>query len=103
MTPLPQVLVNVRVAERRPDVAERLADEIAAVEAELGDTGRILVRPSGTEPLVRVMVEAPTPTRPSRSPTRSPRSPAASPPDQRSCLGWADAGAPRTGTGAAVA
>ncbi len=43
-----------------PDVAERLAVEIAAAEQELGDTGRILVRASGTEPLVRVMVEAPT-------------------------------------------
>ena len=60
MTSLPQVLVNVRVAHRVPDVAERLAAEIAAAEQELGDTGRILVRASGTEPLVRVMVEAPT-------------------------------------------
>jgi phosphoglucosamine mutase len=33
---------------------------VAAVERELGDTGRVLLRPSGTEPLVRVMVEAPT-------------------------------------------
>ena len=60
MTQLPQVLVNVRVAERRPDVAELLATEIAAAAAPLGETGRILVRPSGTEPLLRVMVEAPT-------------------------------------------
>jgi phosphoglucosamine mutase len=60
MTSLPQVLVNVRVARRLPDVADRLADEIAAAERELGGTGRILVRASGTEPLVRVMVEAPT-------------------------------------------
>jgi phosphoglucosamine mutase len=60
MTSLPQVLVNVRVARRLPDVAERLADEIAAAERELGGSGRILVRASGTEPLVRVMVEAPT-------------------------------------------
>jgi phosphoglucosamine mutase len=60
MTSLPQVLVNVRVARRMPDVAERLAEEIAAAERDLGETGRILVRASGTEPLVRVMVEAPT-------------------------------------------
>jgi phosphoglucosamine mutase len=60
MTRLPQVLRNVRVAERDPAVAERLAGPIAAVEARLGDQGRVLVRPSGTEPLVRVMVEAPT-------------------------------------------
>jgi phosphoglucosamine mutase len=60
MTSLPQVLLNVRVAERHPDVAALLADEIAAAGEELGRTGRILVRPSGTEPLIRVMVEAPT-------------------------------------------
>ena len=60
MTSLPQVLVNVRVARRAPDVAERLADDIARVESSLGDEGRVLVRASGTEPLVRVMVEAPT-------------------------------------------
>ena len=56
---LPQVLVNVRVAHRDPEVAQAIVDDITAVEAELGDTGRVLVRPSGTEPLVRVMVEAP--------------------------------------------
>jgi phosphoglucosamine mutase len=60
MTSLPQLLVNVRVAQRMPDVAERLADEIATAQRALGDTGRVLVRASGTEPLVRVMVEAPT-------------------------------------------
>ena len=60
MTSLPQSLVNVRVGERVPDVAERLADEITVVEADLGATGRVLVRPSGTEPLIRVMVEAAT-------------------------------------------
>jgi len=54
------VLVNVRVGVRRSDIAELLADDIAAAAAPLGDTGRILVRPSGTEPLIRVMVEAPT-------------------------------------------
>ncbi len=60
MTSLPQVLVNVRVPQRMPDAAERLAVEIAAAQDDLGDTGRVLVRASGTEPLVRVMVEAPT-------------------------------------------
>jgi phosphoglucosamine mutase len=60
MTRLPQVLRNVRVAERDPAIAERLAGPIGAVEARLGDHGRVLVRQSGTEPLVRVMVEAPT-------------------------------------------
>lgn len=60
MTRLPQVLVNVPVEVPMPDVAERMAAEIAAIGAELGDHGRVLVRPSGTEPLVRVMVEAPT-------------------------------------------
>jgi phosphoglucosamine mutase len=56
----PQVLVNVEVASPRPDVAQQLAEEIAAAERDLGEHGRVLLRPSGTEPLVRVMVEAPT-------------------------------------------
>jgi phosphoglucosamine mutase len=60
MTRLPQVLRNVRVAQRDPAVVERLAADIAAVEGRLGQLGRVLVRPSGTEPLVRVMAEAPT-------------------------------------------
>lgn len=60
MTQLPQVLVNVRVGVRRPDIADLIADDIAAAAAPLGDRGRILVRPSGTEPLIRVMVEAET-------------------------------------------
>ncbi len=58
MTSLPQVLVNVRVPQRMPDAATLLAAEIEAAQDDLGDTGRILVRASGTEPLVRVMVEA---------------------------------------------
>ena len=41
-----------------PDVTDRLSVELAAAAAELGDDGRVLVRPSGTEPVVRVMVEA---------------------------------------------
>lgn len=60
MTQLPQVLVNVPVGSHRDDAAALLADDVAAWEERLGHTGRILVRPSGTEPLVRIMVEAPT-------------------------------------------
>ncbi|HUF98582.1 MAG TPA: phosphoglucosamine mutase [Ilumatobacter sp.] len=60
MTQLPQVLINIPVGVRRPDVAALLADEIAASEVELEGVGRVLVRCSGTEPLVRVMVEAPS-------------------------------------------
>lgn len=60
MTSLPQVLVNVRLEERRTGLLDDLADDIAAAEARLGKLGRVLVRESGTEPLIRVMVEAPT-------------------------------------------
>ena len=60
MTSYPQVLVNVRTARRDPEVATLVADEIARTEATLAGNGRVLVRPSGTEPLVRVMVEAAT-------------------------------------------
>jgi phosphoglucosamine mutase len=60
MTRLPQVLHNVRVAVKGMDVQSAIAGEVAAVEADLGDHGRVLIRGSGTEPLVRVMVEAPT-------------------------------------------
>ena len=57
---LPQVLVNVPGVDKdRTDDAELLA-AVAAEEAELGGEGRVLLRASGTEPLVRVMVEAPT-------------------------------------------
>ncbi len=58
MTQLPQVLRNVRVQQRRADIAEVLADDIEREQAQLGAHGRILLRPSGTEPLIRVMVEA---------------------------------------------
>ena len=58
MVVFPQVLQNVRVAQTMPDIAERLARQIAQAEAELGEQGRVLVRASGTEPVIRVMVEA---------------------------------------------
>src|SRR6476469_6249600 len=59
---LPQVLVNVKdVDKSRADDDAVLAAAVAEEEAALGDTGRILLRPSGTEALVRVMVEAGTP------------------------------------------
>lgn len=61
MTQLPQVLVNVKVPSGSvADAAAAIADHVVAAEHALGATGRVLVRPSGTEPLVRVMVEAPT-------------------------------------------
>ena len=61
MTRLPQVLVNVPgVDKARADSDEVLAAAVREAENELGESGRVLLRPSGTEPLVRVMVEAPT-------------------------------------------
>jgi phosphoglucosamine mutase len=60
MVGYPQVLLNVRVADRHPHAASELADEIAEAERALAGDGRVLVRASGTEPLVRVMVEAAT-------------------------------------------
>jgi len=60
MTRLPQVLRSVRVAGDAAEAVAGLAPAVAAVEGRLGAEGRVLVRPSGTEPLVRVMVEAPT-------------------------------------------
>ena len=58
MTRYPQVLINVPLSHREAlnDNAE-VQEVIAAAEAELGDSGRVLLRPSGTEPVVRVMVE----------------------------------------------
>lgn len=59
MQRLPQVLENVRVDERDPALITAIEPDVRAVEDELGERGRVLIRASGTEPLVRVMVEAP--------------------------------------------
>jgi len=59
VTLFPQTLINVRLAEGQDwKLNAALAAESERVEAELGDTGRVLIRASGTEPLLRVMVEA---------------------------------------------
>lgn len=59
VTLFPQTLINVRLQPGQDwKSSQRLKDETAAVEAELGDAGRVLIRASGTEPLLRVMVEA---------------------------------------------
>ncbi|HLN04660.1 MAG TPA: hypothetical protein VK217_00170 [Acidimicrobiales bacterium] len=61
MTRLPQVLRNVHVPDpARLAVARAVWEEVSLVESELGDKGRVLLRASGTESLVRVMAEAPT-------------------------------------------
>ncbi|MGO9926916.1 MAG: phosphoglucosamine mutase [Mycobacterium sp.] len=60
MHALPQVLINVKVADKATAAtAPSVRTAVEKAEAELGDTGRILLRPSGTEPMIRVMVEAP--------------------------------------------
>ncbi len=58
MTKYPQTMVNVRLSKRR-DISqhERVQSALRDTESTLGDTGRVLLRPSGTEPLMRVMVE----------------------------------------------
>ena len=59
MTRFPQVMENVHVANKgRLAASAAIAKAVAAGEAKLGETGRVLVRPSGTESLVRVMAEA---------------------------------------------
>ncbi len=61
VTRYPQVLINVRVSDKAAVAASgEVRAAVAAAEAELGDEGRLLLRPSGTEPLIRVMVEAGT-------------------------------------------
>jgi len=59
MTVYPQVMINVRGVDHHALAADgEIAAAVASAESELGDTGRVLLRPSGTEPMVRVMVEA---------------------------------------------
>jgi phosphoglucosamine mutase len=59
MDRLPQVLITVKdVDKTRAKTSAELAEAVIAAEAGLGETGRVLIRPSGTEPMVRVMVEA---------------------------------------------
>jgi phosphoglucosamine mutase len=59
MTVYPQIMVNVRGVDHHSlKSSEAIALAVKEAEAELGDTGRVLLRPSGTEPMVRVMVEA---------------------------------------------
>jgi phosphoglucosamine mutase len=59
VTLFPQTLVNVRLRPGQDwQSNQAMKDEVKKAEAELGNTGRVLIRASGTEPLVRVMVEA---------------------------------------------
>jgi phosphoglucosamine mutase len=61
MRRLPQKLVNIRVRDREAlEGATAVWQAVEEESARLGDAGRVLVRPSGTEPLVRIMAEAPT-------------------------------------------
>lgn len=61
MTRLPQVIINVKNVDKlRAGLDTAISSAVADASAELGSSGRVLLRPSGTEPVVRVMVEAPT-------------------------------------------
>jgi len=57
MTTVPQILRNVRLPRHDPTLLARMGEDVSAVETRFGDDGRVLVRLSGTEPLLRVMVE----------------------------------------------
>ena len=58
MEPFPQILKNVRISQKIAlDQISGFSEKLATIEKNLGSTGRILVRPSGTEPVIRVMVE----------------------------------------------
>lgn len=61
MTPLPQTMLNVRVAEKK-DISQipAIQEVVCKCERELGENGRLLIRYSGTEPLLRIMLEGPT-------------------------------------------
>jgi len=56
-SPVPQVLKNVRFTGANPLDADPVKDVIREVEGEFGNAGRLVIRPSGTEPLIRVMAE----------------------------------------------
>ncbi|MEQ1672614.1 MAG: phosphoglucosamine mutase, partial [Hyphomicrobium sp.] len=56
-TPLPQILKNVRYASGKPLEDKRVLKAIEGAKAKLGDRGRLVIRPSGTEPVIRVMAE----------------------------------------------
>ncbi len=55
--PLPQLLTNVRYTEGRPLEDDRVRAAIEGAKARLGTAGRLVIRPSGTEPVIRVMAE----------------------------------------------
>jgi phosphoglucosamine mutase len=55
--PVPQLLKNVRFSGGKPLAADKVKAVIASAEAELNGTGRLVIRPSGTEPVIRVMAE----------------------------------------------